>query len=172
MEYPDAIHENNMVTIPAEYLQYLEEISPLAGIGYDCEEVFGIAIYSLSDLLIRPSATLECREFDEIFYDDVYIDCAPEFLEIAKQQLIKWYLDGCDDLNIANYRADIYIGDHKLESATSRECYGYYCYGLHSDHYIKIDSSLYALYELYINLKQSNRLSDSDNMIHFIITDN
>ncbi len=66
----------------------------------------------------------------------------------------------------------IKIGDHELQSAIYKDNYGYRCRGCTSNYYIKFRySNVHILYYLYINLKKTNRLLDSDNVNHFMVED-
>jgi hypothetical protein len=161
-----------MVTISAEYLRFLEELK-IRDEARHCQVVTCVAIHDLSKLLVRPdAAALERTEFSEIFYDDVHIRCEPSKMKEIQQNLMDWYSKGSAFHNVDYNFACIYIGKYELESVEYKNLCGYYCWGLPSDYYININTSdKRTIYNIYTNLKQSGRLSDSDDIIQFMLED-
>jgi hypothetical protein len=167
---------DNTPEISPDYVAFLEEMLYVDNNTYDYEEIVGITIKnnSLARLLVRPDATPKCTEFNQIFYDDVTIQGNPEFFEISKKTLIDWYLNGCGELDFDNTYAEIYIDGHVLESTEFKQSYKakYCCDRCPSRYYINVYSMTpRILYDLYKNLKKLNRLSEGNNLIHFIAID-
>jgi hypothetical protein len=160
---------DDQVKVSADYLKFLEGFGVVEDARH-CSVVTCITVHDLYKLLVRPeAATLECTEFSKIFYDDVHIMCEPSKLNEIQQKLIDWYSKGSARRTIYNDFTCIYIGKYELDSAAFQECHGCYCCGLSSEYYINVNSDKRTIYNIYTNLKQSGRLSDSDNIVQFLL---
>ncbi len=101
-----------------------------------------------------------------IFYSDVTIEHRSEYAENTKKELIKWYLNGCKNLKISDEMSAIYIQYNEIKSKLD-DPYTYY-YGCGSDYFINVRDLPCELYNLYLDLKKSNRLSDPDRVKHIM----
>lgn len=180
----------SVVTIPQDYLIFLEDLVTCAEEPLHCEEIFAITVYNnerLRELLVRqdvtPQTLVEIQDypdvntqFDNIFYSDVTIEHRSEYTETTKKKLIKWYLSGCGHLAITDEMSAIYIqrnGQNCEIKSTSPDDNGTDTYfpGCDSEYFIDVSYiGLRKCYDLCIDLKKSNRLSESDKVIHIMST--
>jgi hypothetical protein len=103
-----------------------------------------------------------------IFYSDVTIEHRSEYAENTKKELIKWYLNGCKNLKISDEMSAIYIQYNEIKSTLDDVDTDTYYYGCRSDYFINVRDLPCELYNLYLDLKKSNRLSDPDRVKHIM----
>lgn len=169
---------SDTVTVPKQYLEFLEQLTRCKEEPPHCEEMFIITVNnnkSLRKLLVRQDVK-DIQDdqdintqFYNIFYSDVTIEHRSEYTEKTKKKLIKWYLNGCKHLKISDEASAIYIQNCELKSTSSNAIDTYY-YGCYSEYFIHVTYLPLPLYNLYIDLKKSNRLSDPDCVNHIMAT--
>ena len=181
---PDELYKSELnedtVTVPKKYLEYLEGLIKCEEEPRYCEEIFAITVGNnvrLRKLLVRQDAkNIDDQDvntqFYNIFYSDVTIEHRSEYTEKTKKKLIKWYLDGCGHLEITYGMSAIHIQNCEIISTSSEDNdVDTYYPGCYSDYFIDVSNiGLRKCYDLCIDLKKLNRLSESDKVIHIMST--